>query len=87
MTRFLSKSRLSPAGRRGNPQEPAGIRLAGKRPEQGIPAVVAGAPDRIRTSVQARLCLVCLVCLASRAALGHFRIGGLSEQDLSEARG
>jgi hypothetical protein len=87
MTRFLSKPRPSPAGRRGNPQEPAGIRLAGKRPEQGIPAVVAGAPDRIRTSVQARLCLVCLVCLASRAALGHFRIGGLSEQDLSEARG
>ena len=84
MNQFLSKPRPSPAGRRGNPQGPAGIRLAGKRPEQGIPAVVAGAPDRIRTSVQARLCLV---CLASRAALGHFRIGGLSEQDLSEARG
>ena len=49
MTRFLSKPRPSPAGRRGNPQESAGIRLAGKRPEQGIPAVIAGAPDRTRT--------------------------------------
>ncbi len=49
MNQFLSKPRPSPAGRRGNPQGPAGIRLAGKRPEQGIPAVVAGAPDRTRT--------------------------------------